>query len=43
LVWQIKTLGLFGFEHGFSSPSVKKVVGMIEGCSGEAKAVKTKL
>jgi hypothetical protein len=37
LVWQIKTPELFDFKHGFSSASVKKVVEMIEGCSGEAK------
>ncbi len=43
LVWQIKTPGLFGFEHGFSSASVKKVVGMIEDCSGKAKDVNTKV
>ncbi len=43
LVWQIKTPGLLGFENGFSSASVKKIIGMIEGCSGKAKAVKTKV
>jgi hypothetical protein len=26
LVWQIKTPGLFGFDNGFSSALVKKVV-----------------
>ncbi len=41
--WQIKTPELFDFEHGFSSASVKNVVGMIEDCSGKAKDVKTKV